>query len=127
MVFNQKARDLIAFCGAAVNVPSHDGWLYQVAAACDGYVHYDAHPAVRYRRHAHNVSGANMSWAARMHRLHLCKGAFPPLAGPQRGGADTPRLRPRMSEENRRIFDLFRKAHDEPLLRRVIIFAPTGV
>jgi len=32
-----------------------------------------------------------------------------------------------MSAENRRIFDLFRKARDEPLLRRAAIFAQSGV
>lgn len=107
-------------------MPSHDWWLYQVAAACDGYVHYDAHPAVRYRQHAHNVIGANMSWATRMHRLHLLqKGRF--RRWQDLNVATPTRLRPRMSEDNRRIFDLFRKARDEPLLRRVTIFARTGV
>jgi hypothetical protein len=32
-----------------------------------------------------------------------------------------------MSAENRRIFDLFRRARHEPLLRRATIFAQTGV
>jgi hypothetical protein len=32
-----------------------------------------------------------------------------------------------MSAENRRIFDLFRKARHEPLLRRATIFAQAGV
>jgi glycosyltransferase involved in cell wall biosynthesis len=126
MVFNQKARDLIVFCGADVTVPSHDWWLYQVVAACDGYVRYDPYPAVRYRQHAHNVIGANMSWAARMHRVHLLqKGRF--RYWEDLNVAALTRLRPRMSEENRRIFDLFRKARHEPLLRRVSIFAQTGV
>jgi glycosyltransferase involved in cell wall biosynthesis len=49
MVFNQKACELLAFCGADINVPSHDWWLYQVTSACGGCVHYDAYPSVRYR------------------------------------------------------------------------------
>jgi glycosyltransferase involved in cell wall biosynthesis len=126
MVFNQKARELITFCGADVDVPSHDWWLYQVTAACGGYVHYDAYPSVRYRQHAHNVIGANMSWTARMHRLHLLqKGRF--RHWEDLIVAALTRLRPRMNAENRRIFDLFRKARHEPLLRRATIFAQSGV
>ena len=126
MVFNQKARELIVSCGADVDVPSHDWWLYQVTAACGGYVHYDPHPAVRYRQHAHNVIGANMSWTARMHRLHMLqKGRF--RHWEDLTVAALARLRPRMSAENRRIFDLFRKARQEPLLRRATIFAQSGV
>jgi len=126
MVFNQKARELIVFCGADVDVPSHDWWLYQVTAACGGYVHYDAYPSVRYRQHAHNVIGANMSWTARMHRLYLLqKGRF--RHWEDLIVAALTRLRPRMSAENRRIFDLFRKARHEPLLRRATIFAQSGV
>jgi hypothetical protein len=71
MVFNQKARELVVFCGADVDVPSHDWWLYQVTAACGGQVHYDAYPSVRYRQHAHNVIGSNMGWTASMHRIHM--------------------------------------------------------
>jgi glycosyltransferase involved in cell wall biosynthesis len=126
MVFNQKARELIGFCGADVDVPSHDWWLYQVIAACGGYVHYDPYPAVRYRQHAHNVIGANMSWTARMHRLQMLqKGRF--RHWEDLNVAALARLRPRMSAENRRIFDLFRKARHEPLLRRATIFAQSGV
>jgi glycosyltransferase involved in cell wall biosynthesis len=33
MVFNQKARELLVFCGADMDVPSHDSWLYQVTSA----------------------------------------------------------------------------------------------
>ncbi len=126
MVFNQKARELIVCCGADVDVPSHDWWLYQVIAACSGYVHYDPYPAVRYRQHADNVIGANMSWTARMHRLQMLqKGRF--RHWEDLNVAALARLRPRMSAENRRIFDLFRKARHEPLLRRATIFAQSGV
>ena len=126
MVFNQKARGLVMFCGADVDVASHDWWLYQVTSACGGQVHYDAHPSVRYRQHAHNVIGSNMGWTAFMHRLHMVRqGRF--RHWEDLNVAALARLRPRMSPENRRIFDLFRKARQEPLLRRATIFAQTGV
>src|SRR6266481_7015240 len=126
MVFNQKARGLVMFCGADVDVASHDWWLYQVTSACGGQVRYDAHPSVRYRQHAHNVIGSNMGWTAFMHRLHMVRqGRF--RHWEDLNVAALARLRPRMSPENRRIFDLFRKARQEPLLRRATIFAQTGV
>ena len=126
MVFNQKARDLLLFCGAHVDVPSHDWWLYQVTSACGGQVHYDAYPSVRYRQHAHNVIGSNRGWTACMRRLQLVRqGRF--RRWEALNVAALACLRPRMSAENRRIFDLFQKARHEPLLRRAAIFAQTGV
>jgi len=126
MVFNQKARELLVFCGADVDVPSHDWWLYQVISACGGDVHYDAWPSVRYRQHAHNVIGSNVGWAARMRRAHMLQqGRF--RYWEDLNVAALMRLRPRMTAENRRIFDLFCKARREPLWRRATTFAQTGV
>jgi glycosyltransferase involved in cell wall biosynthesis len=126
MVFNQKARELVVFCGADVDVPSHDWWLYQVTSACGGEVHHDAYPSVRYRQHAQNVIGANMGWTARMRRLHMLQ------QGRLRRWEDLnvaglTRLRPRMTAENRRIFGLFCKARHEPFLPRATLFAKAGV
>jgi glycosyltransferase involved in cell wall biosynthesis len=126
MVFNQKVRELVVFCGAEVDVASHDWWLYQVTSACGGRVHYDAHPSVRYRQHDYNIIGANAGWTARMRRLHLLhQGRF--RHWEDLNVAALTRFRPRMSPENRRLFDLFRRARHEPLLRRATIFAQTGV
>ena len=126
IVFNQKARELLVFGGADVDVPSHDWWLYQVTSACGGQVHYDAWPSVRYRQHAHNVIGSNMGWTARVRRLHMLK------QGRFRHWEDLnvvalARLRPRMTAENQRIFGLFCKARHQPLLRRATIFRQAGV
>ena len=126
MVFNHKARELLAFCGADVDIPSHDWWLYQVTSACGGTVFYDAWPSVRYRQHTRNVIGSNMGFAARLRRLQMLgQGRF-------RYWADLnvealARVRPRMNAENRQIFDLFRKARHRPLLQRARMFAQAGV
>jgi glycosyltransferase involved in cell wall biosynthesis len=126
IVFNQKARELLVFCGADVDVPSHDWWLYQVTSACGGQVHYDVWPSVRYRQHAHNVIGSNMGWTARVRRLHMLRqGRF--RHWEDLNVAALTRLRPRMTAENQRIFGLFCKARHEPLLRRATIFAQAGV
>jgi glycosyltransferase involved in cell wall biosynthesis len=126
MVFNRKAHEMLAFCGADVDIPSHDWWLYQVTSACGGKVVYDAYPSVRYRQHTRNVIGSNIGFAARMRRLHMLgQGCF-------RHWSDLNvealiRLRPQMSAENRQIFDLFCKARHRPLLQRARMFAQTGV
>jgi len=126
MVFNQKARELVAFCGADVDVPSHDWWLYQATSACGGWVHYDPYPSVRYRQHAHNLIGSNMGWTARIRRLRMLRqGRF--RQWEDRNVAALARLRPRMSAEHRRIFDLFCRARRERLWRRATTFAQTGV
>jgi glycosyltransferase involved in cell wall biosynthesis len=126
MVFNRKARELLASCGADVEIPSHDWWLYQVTSACGGKVYYDPWPSLRYRQHAQNVIGSNMGFAARVRRLRwFGQGRF-------RHWSDLNvealmRLRPRMDVENRRIFDLFCKARQRPLLQRARMFAQAGV
>jgi glycosyltransferase involved in cell wall biosynthesis len=126
MVFNQEARELLAFCGADVNIPSHDWWLYQVTSACGGQVHYDTYPSVRYRQHAQNVIGSNMGFAARMRRLRMLRqGRFRHWA--ELNVAALTRLRPRMNAENRQIFDLFCKARNRPLLQRAAMFVEAGV
>src|SRR5258707_624976 len=126
IVFNQKARELLVFCGADVDVPSHDWWLYQVTSACGGQVHYDVWPSVRYRQHAHNVIGSNNGLTARGRRPHMLRqGRF--RHWEDLNVAALTRLRPRMTAENQRIFGLFCKARHEPLLRRATIFRQAGV
>ena len=126
MVFNQKARDLLAFCGADINIPSHDWWLYQVTSACGGCVRYDAYPSVRYRQHSQNVIGSNMGFAARLRRLRMLRqGRFRHWS--ELNVAALARIRPRMNAENQQIFDLFCKARHRPLLQRAAMFAEAGV
>jgi hypothetical protein len=126
MVFNQKARELLAFCGADINIPSHDWWLYQVTSACGGCVRYDAYPSVRYRQHSQNVIGSNMGFAARLRRLRMLRqGRFRHWS--ELNVAALARIRPRMNAENQQIFDLFCKARHRPLLQRAAMFAEAGV
>jgi glycosyltransferase involved in cell wall biosynthesis len=126
MVFNQKARELLAFGGPDLNVPSHDWWLYQATSACGGKVHYDAYPSVRYRQHGENVIGSNMGWTARIRRIDMLqKGRF--RYWTDLNVAALARLRPRMTAENQQIFDLFHKARHRPLLERAKMFVQTGV
>jgi glycosyltransferase involved in cell wall biosynthesis len=125
MVFNRKARELLAFGGRDVIVPSHDWWLYQLVSACGGEVFYDPHPSLRYRQHAANIIGSNMGFAARLRRLRMLQtGRFRQWT--DLNEAALMRVRPRMTPQSRQTFDLFRKARRSSLLRRAAIFAKVG-
>jgi hypothetical protein len=67
MVFNEPARQLLIKAGGAVDVPSHDWWLYLLATAGGGTVHYDTWCSVRYRRHERNLVGLNIGIVPRVH------------------------------------------------------------
>ncbi len=126
MVFNQKAREMLVFAGADVTVPSHDWWLYQLASACGGIVHYDPYPSVRYRQHGQNVIGSNMGLAARLRRLRMLgQGRFRQWS--DLNVAALARVRPSMTAENRKIFDLFCNARQQPMPKRAAMFAQAGV
>ena len=126
MVFNQKAREALVLAGADVTVPSHDWWLYQVTSGCGGIVHYDPHPSVRYRQHEQNVIGSNMGFVARLRRLRMLgQGRFRHWS--DLNVAALARVQTRMTAENRKIFDLFCKARQQPLLQRAAMFAEAGV
>jgi glycosyltransferase involved in cell wall biosynthesis len=77
MLFNRKARDLLAKASARTEFVSHDWWAYLIVTAAGGKVRYEPRPLVRYRQHAANLVGANVSWRARLSRLgRLFQGQF---------------------------------------------------
>lgn len=68
MVFNAAARALLRE-GDQPEVVTHDWWAYMLVSGCGGLVRYDCEPCLRYRQHAGNLIGANMSPAARWSRI----------------------------------------------------------
>ncbi|WP_292493565.1 glycosyltransferase family 2 protein [Mesorhizobium sp.] len=77
MLFNRKARDLLVKASARTEFVSHDWWAYLIVTAAGGKVRYEPRPLVRYRQHAANLVGANVSWKARFSRLgRLFQGQF---------------------------------------------------
>lgn len=76
MVFNQSAKDIIEKVGA-VDVPSHDWWLYQLISGVEGQVFYDREPQLLYRQHEFGLVGENNSFSAKMERIWmLLQGRF---------------------------------------------------
>ena len=77
ILLNAAARDLLARASVRSGFVSHDWWAYLIVTASGGIVRYDPRPLVRYRQHAANLVGANVSWRARLSRLgRLFKGDF---------------------------------------------------
>lgn len=77
MLFNAAARDLLRVAGPDVSAVAHDWWAYILISGCGGRVHYDPHPAIRYRQHGGNLIGRNSGWRARLSRiLMLFRGRF---------------------------------------------------
>jgi glycosyltransferase involved in cell wall biosynthesis len=76
MVFNIAAKNLIEKVGA-VDVPSHDWWLYQLISGVEGAVFYDRIPYLLYRQHEFALVGGNNSFPAKMERVWmLLQGRF---------------------------------------------------
>jgi glycosyltransferase involved in cell wall biosynthesis len=126
MVFNAAAREQLAFCGDGVQVPSHDWWLYLVTTAAGGMVRYDPTPAVHYREHGDNIVGANLGWGKRGRRLRmLMHGQFRHWTDLNVAALEG--FQPRMTPQNRRLFDLFCRSRRQNLLGRQIGFIRAGV
>lgn len=70
MVFNRRARELLMKLGDQEAV-AHDWLTYIVISATGGTVVYDPHPSVRYRQHAENFVGSNLSMRAKMTRMGM--------------------------------------------------------
>ena len=76
MVLNLATKKLVEKVGA-VDVPSHDWWLYQLISGVEGIVFYDKVPQLLYRQHEFALVGGNDSFPAKMERVcMLLKGRF---------------------------------------------------
>ncbi len=126
MVFNEATRQLLMACGPSIQVPSHDWWTYLLTTAAGGVVCYDPVPLVRYRVHPANVVGSNVGWLNRIRRLQMLTGGRFKRWTVLNIAALRP-FRPRMTPENRELFDLFCQARNQSLLKRQIGFCRAGV
>jgi hypothetical protein len=89
-----------------------------VVSGCGGRVHYDPHPTVRYRQHAYNQIGSNCGNYSRLGRMaKLLKGRFRDWNDANTHALQ--RIRPRLTDENRRILDEFCTARERWLLPRL--------
>jgi len=126
MVFNDAARNLLRATDETVNIVAHDWWAYQVVTGCGGRLFWDPYPGVRYRQHAGNQVGSNVSWAGRVLRVDAL------LKGRYRAWNDLNidallRIFPRLTPENQAILNEFRTARNRPLIPRLIGIKRSGI
>jgi glycosyltransferase involved in cell wall biosynthesis len=126
MVFNRAARELLRAAGENVEAVTHDWWAYMLVSSCGGKVHYDVYPTVRYRQHASNQFGSNISPMAQARRAKLL------VQGRFRGWVDAnlaalQRVRHLMTPENQQVLDDFMRARRRWLGARLVGLKRTGI
>ncbi|QND65742.1 glycosyltransferase family 2 protein [Mesorhizobium loti] len=126
MLLNAAARDLLARASARTGFVSHDWWAYLIVTAAGGIVRYDPRPLVRYRQHAANLVGANVSWRARVSRLgRLFKGEFAGWTDLNLDGLAV--NRDLLTEDAAACLDLFTRGRQGGLFRRLAALRKSGV
>lgn len=126
ILLNAAARDLLATASARTGFVSHDWWAYLIVTAAGGIVRYDSRPLVRYRQHAANLVGANVSWRARVSRLgRLFKGEFAGWTDLNLDGLAV--NRDLLTEDAAACLDLFTSGRQGGLFRRLAALRQSGV
>ncbi|RWO64617.1 MAG: glycosyltransferase family 2 protein [Mesorhizobium sp.] len=126
ILLNAAARDLLARASTRSGFVSHDWWAYLIVTAAGGIVRYDPRPLVRYRQHAANLVGANVSWKARFSRLgRLFKGEFAGWTDLNLDGLAV--NRDLLTEDATACLDLFIRGRNGGLSRRLAGLRQSGV
>lgn len=126
MVLNEAARRLLMRAGADVVCASHDWWIYLAVTAVGGAVCYDAVPSICYRKHPHNVVGENRTFGAQLTRARmLWRGRL--KSWTDWNVAALERIEGDMTEENRKIFTLFRSSRKQAVVPRLRGLRRTGI
>ena len=126
MVFNAAARTLLMAYSKDVAIVSHDWWTYMLVTGAGGIAFYDPYPSLGYRQHRRQLVGTNASWLARLWRaLLVLGGRFKRWSAINVEGLQA--FRPRLTPENRRIFDEFCAARTGSLPKRLLSLRRSGV
>lgn len=117
MVFNQHTKSLLCKAGK-LEIVSHDWWTYMLVSGAGGIVMYDELPSILYRQHDNNQIGANMTWSARMSRIHML------LAGRFKEWNDIniralEKAKPLLTDENQKKLEQFIKLRQANFLERL--------
>ena len=126
ILLNAVARDLLAKASSRTGFVSHDWWAYLIVTGAGGIVRYDPRPLVRYRQHAANLVGANVSWQARVSRLgRLFKGEFADWTDQNLGSLAI--NRDILTPDAAACLDLFMSSRDGSLFHRLKLLRESGV
>jgi len=126
MVFNEKARQLFIKATKYKNIPAHDWLMYQIVSACNGIIHYDEKPSIRYRQHSQNIIGINTGIKARIKRIKLIwHGQFRTWNNQNIYALDN--IYQNMTLQNQIIFDRFKQLKNASLIKRFLLFKKSGI
>nr|WP_250888936.1 glycosyltransferase family 2 protein [Mesorhizobium sp. dw_380] len=126
ILLNRAARDLLSKASARSDFVSHDWWAYLIVTGAGGVACYDPRPLVRYRQHASNLVGANVSWQARVSRLgRLFKGEFAGWTDLNLAGLAV--NRDLLTPEAAACVDVFASGRQGGLFRRLSALRASGV
>lgn len=126
MVFNQAARELLAKTPPQATIASHDWWAYILVSGCGGRFLYDTYPGVRYRQHDDNMSGQNIFFLAKIKRAKgLLTGRF--KSWNEANLAALHKMQPYLTPENQETLELFSKARNGFIFKRVYYLYKSGV
>ncbi|MCK9236798.1 MAG: glycosyltransferase family 2 protein [Thiopseudomonas sp.] len=125
MTLNQEARNILMQTSTCEFI-SHDWWTYILVSGAGGQVVYDAYPSVKYRQHAQNIIGGNMSWKARLFRIKmLFAGRFQQWNDVHMQSLE--QIRHLLTEANQKTLDDFMQARTNPLYKRLFYFLRSRV
>ncbi len=124
MVFNRAAKRLVE--QIRNEIVSHDWATYQLVTAVGGAVCYDSIPSLSYRQHSSNAQGSNRHLSARLRRIQMLS------AGRFARWIDTnisflQDFMSQMTPENRKTFELFKRARIGTLPSRLGNLKRSGV
>lgn len=125
MLFSAKAKALMEMT-SGVDVPSHDWWLYQLVTGYGGVVYYDLNPLIKYRQHPNSLVGKNTSLISRIDRLGMVlNGRFREMISKNIAAIEVSQFF--LTEENKEIFNLFKKMRGQRLKDRIRLIEVCGV
>ena len=122
MMFNEETRRLLMQAGADVNAAVHDWWIYLAITAVGGRIYFDPYPSVAYRIHARNLIGSN---EGRWRRYQTLLNRF--KSWNDLNIEALTRVQGSMLDENKKVFELFRRSRKSGLLPRVFGLLRSGI
>lgn len=126
MVFNRATKSLLERINI-LSLPSHDWWVYCVVTAVGGEVIYDENPKILYRQHKDAlIGGENKTIPAKIERvIVLLFGRFQNWNSQNILALEN--LRPAMTKENQKIFDLFKVLRSANIIGRIRLIEVCGL
>ncbi len=122
MMFNEETRRILMQAGADVNAAVHDWWIYLAITAVGGRIYFDPYPSVAYRIHARNLIGSN---EGRWRRYQTLLNRF--KSWNDLNIEALTRVQGSMLDENKKVFELFRRSRKSGLLPRVFGLLRSGI